>query len=192
MSPDRARRRGRTQALLVLLVCATPVLLGTLLYFFSPPSGRTNYGRLLEPAPLGLEVRLESGGVFDKAHVDGRFWLVTIDGPACGEVCRDKLLLIRQMKAAQGKDSTRIERLWIVPGEQAVDAPEGIVSGVQIGRVAAGDDWRKAFPDEDPLRRLYLIDPLGNLMMSFPFPPEEKRMLRDIEKLLRINSWSRG
>jgi cytochrome oxidase Cu insertion factor (SCO1/SenC/PrrC family) len=191
-SPARTRRRGRTQALLVLLVCAMPVLLGTLIFYLSPPTGRTNYGQLLTPAPLALDARLESGALFDRDQIDGRFWLVSVDTTPCGDTCRDKLLLMRQMKLAQGKDSGRLERLWIVPGDQPAEAPEAILAGVRVARVAAGDDWRKAFPDADPTRRLYVVDPLGNLMMSFPFPPEEKRMLRDIEKLLRINSWSRG
>lgn len=191
-APTRARRRGRNQALLVLLVCAMPVLLGTLVFYLSPPVGRTNYGQLLSPAPLALEARLDSGALFDRAQVDGRFWLVSVDATPCDATCREKLLLMRQMKLAQGKDSGRLERLWLVPGEQPAEAPEGVLAGVLVAHMPAGDAWRKAFADEDPTRHLYVIDPLGNLMMSFPFPPQEKRMLRDIEKLLRINSWSRG
>ena len=188
--PVRLRRaRGRIQALLILAVCAAPIVLGTLAYFVSPPAGRVNYGRLLPPAPLQIQARLADGQPLTARSLAGTWWLLDVDRGECDEACAQKLLLMRQMRLAQGKDSSRIERLLIVTDGRASTAPEGVLAGVRVARLEPGATLADTFGDADPVKHLYLIDPLGNLMMSFPWPPEEKRMLRDIEKLLRVNSW---
>ncbi len=190
---DPARqRRGRVQALLIFLVCAAPVVLGTIAYFGSPPTGRTNYGRLLAPAPLKVAAQFVDGTTVTADSLSGPWWLVNVDSGECDEACARKLLLMRQMRLAQGKAQTRIERLWLVTDDHVPVAPEAVLAGVRVAHLAAGAALGTAFADEDPVKHLYLIDPLGNLMMSFPWPPEEKRMLRDIEKLLRVNSWQKG
>ena len=185
----RRRGRGRVQALLILAVCAAPIVLGTFAYFVSPPTGRTNYGRLLTPAPLQIEARLADGQPLTVHSLEGTWWLLDVDRGECDDTCAQKLLLVRQMRLAQGKESSRIERLLLITDGHAPTAPEGVLAGVRIAHLEPGAALTDAFSGEDPVKHLYLIDPLGNLMMSFPWPPVEKRMLRDIEKLLRVNSW---
>ncbi len=189
--PNGGVSRGRKQMLLIMLVCAAPLVLGTIAFYLMPPAGRTNYGHLLTPAPFALQARMDDGSALNVATYDRRWWLVSVDETTCEDDCRAKLLLMRQMKLAQGAKQSRIERLWIVSSASAPSAPEGVTAGVRVAHAASTAQLREAFGGEDPSRHLYLIDPLGNLMMSFPWPPEEKRMLRDIEKLLRINTWSK-
>jgi hypothetical protein len=46
-----------------------------------------------------------------------------------------------------------------------------------------------AFPAErDPEDHIYLIDPLGNLMLRFPKDAEPTRMKKDLERLLKVSS----
>ena len=42
-------RRGAWKLYLLLAVCVAPVVASYLMYYVFPPSGRTNYGMLIEP-----------------------------------------------------------------------------------------------------------------------------------------------
>jgi hypothetical protein len=55
--------------------------------------------------------------------------------------------------------------------------------------------WRPAdaafvgqFPAaRSPAEHIYLVDPLGNLMLRFPGQPDPKRMLKDLKLLLKAS-----
>jgi len=188
--PVAQRRRGRRIALTILALCAAPIILGTLAFYFFPPHGRVNYGRLIPPRPFALPARLDSGAPLGPAALDGKWWLVTIDDGPCAAACENKLLLTRQLRLAQGKDQDRVARLLIVRGAAGeLHLPPALAENL---RTAAQSDPAAGFPDSaDPLGQIYVVDPLGNLMMSFPAGGDARRMLRDIERLLRINTWER-
>jgi hypothetical protein len=38
-----------------------------------------------------------------------------------------------------------------------------------------------------PPERIYLVDPLGNLMMRFPRDPDPKLMMKDLSRLLKAS-----
>ena len=161
-----------SRLLLIALVCAAPIVLGTLAYVFGWSPGRPgNYGELIEPRPLALP---------PFAGLRGKWVLVSADAPACDERCERKLYFMRQVRRAQGKDMERIERLWVLtaPGEPRrglLDAYEG----TRLARVAASP-----FQPE----HIYLVDPLGNLMMRFPENADPKRMIKDLGRLLKYSS----
>ena len=88
---------------------------------------------------------------------------------------------------AQGKEMQRVARRWLLtdavqPGPALLAAIEGTVVAPQAG---AAD-----FPAErDLAEHIYLVDPLGNLMMRFPRDPEPARVIKDIQRLLRASSF---
>jgi len=96
----------RNKILLIGLVCAAPLVLGTLAYYFRWDVGSTaNYGELIAPTPL-------SGQPFERLR--GKWLLVSVDASACDAWCEKKLYYLRQLRRAQGKDMDRVERLWLV------------------------------------------------------------------------------
>ncbi|MDF3010766.1 MAG: hypothetical protein K0S03_1562, partial [Burkholderiales bacterium] len=79
----------------------------------------------------------------------------------------------------QGKDMERIERLWLVSDGGAPRAE--LLAAIEGTRVIALED--PAFtPDH-----IYLVDPLGNLMLRFPREPDPSRIIRDLQRLLRYS-----
>jgi hypothetical protein len=38
-----------------------------------------------------------------------------------------------------------------------------------------------------PLRHIYVVDPLGNLMMRYPEDPDPGRVIKDLERLLKLS-----
>ena len=184
--------RGRLVAFLILAVCAAPVVLGTLAFYYFPPAGRTNYGRLISPRPFALPARLEDGELLAPAALADKWWLVTLEEADCAETCSRKLLYTRQLRLAQGKDQDRVGRLLVLksPGRVPLPLAEDLRTAVlSPGRVPALEG--PLFDGENPTRHIYVVDPFGNLMMSFPSDGDPQRMLRDVERLLRVNSWER-
>lgn len=168
--------------LLILAVCASPVLFGTLAYFFYKPESTTNYGSFIVPQrpAAGLEA------------FRGKWVMLTVDSAICDEHCAKRLYLIRQLRLTQGKEKDRIERVLILsnPGParfaaDQVDALEKVHEGLH--QIVMDQTKRLQLLGQDD-KAIYLVDPLGNLMMRFPEDPDPSRMKKDLSKLLK---WSR-
>jgi hypothetical protein len=93
------------------------------------------------------------------------------------------------VRRAQGKDMGRVERLWIVTDAASPRAELlAAIAGTHIAPQGAALAAR--FPAErSPLEHVYLVDPLGNLMMRFPADPDPARMLKDLQRLLKYSSF---
>jgi hypothetical protein len=161
----------RIKLALIVAACAAPFVLGTAAYFFGwSPGGRANYGELIAPHPL-------AGPPFDELR--GKWVLVSLDAAACDAYCEKKLYFMRQVRRAQGKDMERIERLWLVSGAGAPRAE--LLAAIEGTRVVALED--PAFTRD----HIYLVDPLGNLMLRFPRDPDPSRMIKDLQRLMRYS-----
>ena len=83
----------------------------------------------------------------------------------------------------------RVERLWVVtdavpPRPELLVAIEGTVVAIQNGALAA------SFPAEGSVtEHIYLVDPLGNLMMRFPREPDPARVIKDLQRLLKVSGF---
>jgi hypothetical protein len=158
--------------LLIALVCAAPLVLGTIAYLMRwAPGGPSNYGELLAPKEVpGFG-----------AH-RGKWVLVSFDRALCNPYCERKLYLMRQVRRAQGKDMDRVERLWIVT-DGGKPRPE-LLPG--IAGTGFADLPATQFPG-NPVDHIYLVDPFGNLMMRFPRDPEPSKMIKDLQRLLKYS-----
>src|SRR5579871_635245 len=76
--PGRARRSRRTLTVIFAL-CAAPIILGTLAFYFFQPRGHTNYGRLITPHPFVVPARMEDGAAVAPAALADKWWLVTVE-----------------------------------------------------------------------------------------------------------------
>jgi hypothetical protein len=186
------RRRQRLKLLAILLVCAAPVIASYLAYYVLPPLGRTNFGDLIEPQRPIPELRLSGadGAAFKFESLRGRWVLLQFDSGACDPACVDKLYAMRQQRTMTGKDRERIERVWLI-GDAA--ATPDVLASDYAGTIALRVDPAElgaVFPVEAGRRLqdyLYVIDPLGNLMMRFPATGEPARIRKDLGRLLRAS-----
>jgi hypothetical protein len=192
------RSRGRWKLFAVLLVCAAPLIASYVAYYVVKPTSRTNYGMLIDPrsypipplASTTLDGRPET-----LAQYKGKWIMLKVGGGACDQACQEQLFEMRQLRVMQGKNRDRIERVWLVTDREPLDT---IVmrefDGTHMLR-APGDAvraWLPADAGTTPEEHIYLIDPLGNLMMSFPKDPDRpqarKKMNKDIGKLLKASA----
>ncbi|MBL8482484.1 MAG: hypothetical protein JNJ60_09820 [Rhodocyclaceae bacterium] len=179
----------RTTLLLIAAICVLPFLGSTLAYKFWRPDTTINYGELVTPRPLpAATLPAPDGGKFDTASLRGRWVLVQVDEASCDERCRYKLYSMRQVRAAVGKDMTRIERLWLMPAAGRPDEELlRAVPGMQIAAAPSADMQAWFAPATELRDHIWLVDPLGNVMMRYPARPDGKAMIRDIERLLKYS-----
>jgi hypothetical protein len=163
---------------LIAAVCAAPLVLGTLAYVMRWGQGSSgNYGELIAPKPL-------AGAPLEPLR--GKWVLVSFDQASCPEYCERKLYFMRQTRKAQGKDMERVERLWIVTDSAAV-RPEllAAIEGTRVVRQTDGS-FARNFPGNAP-DHIYVVDPLGNLMLRFPRDPDPSKILKDLQRLLKYS-----
>ena len=198
---QRRTARGRLRMLLVLLVCAAPVVASYLTYFVIRPEGRTNYSELmspLRPVPNDLPLTDLQGAAVRADSFKGQWLLVVVSGGACDSTCERHLWLQRQLRETLGREKDRLDKVWLiddaaVPRPQTLDAIRTHTQATVL-RVppAALSAWLQPAKGQALTDHLYIIDPMGNWMMRVPPNPEPGKLKRDVEKLLRASaSWDK-
>jgi cytochrome oxidase Cu insertion factor (SCO1/SenC/PrrC family) len=183
------RNLNRLKVAGIGLLALLPVLGSYLLYWFWSPEEHVNYGTLLEPRPVAGALHQVDGKPFDWQQLRGRWALVVIDSGACAAACERKLWLIRQVRQAQGENLRRVERVWLIEDAQPPPARLGQeYAGTWFVAARAAADLEAFGAASGRREQIYLIDPLGNLIMRFPGDPDPKRLIRDLGRLLKYSS----
>lgn len=184
----------------ILVVTLAPIVFAFAAYYLPGlglrPDEASNYGRLLDPQrPIppaqALDLRTEDGELFDLASLRGQWVLATADGGACPESCVTKLFILRNSHASQGKNVERLSRVWFVTDDQPIsqqilDAYKGtIILRADPEKLAAFLTPDAGQPAAQALAApMWIIDPIGNLMLEFPENADPVSVRKDISKLI--------
>lgn len=162
-------------------------------YYVIKPESRTNYGELLDPRahPIpALGARTLDGKPAGPEDYKGKWIMLQADVADCGEPCRKKLFTMRQLRLTTGKEMDRVERVWMILDDKPLETmlmreydgtrmlrvkPEALKAWLPVAEGAALTD------------HIYVIDPLGNLMMRFPKDPDPNKMKKDLSRLLKAS-----
>ena len=181
----------RLKLLLVMATFALPVLASYLAYFvWQPQGGARNYGALIKPETLPASLTLDApdGTPQPMTALRGKWLLLHVDNAACAAACEQKLYAMRQVRLMQGREQDRVQRLWVVEDGRVPRASlKPMVDGMQLLNDPARALVTKLVADGDVKQYIYMIDPLGNVMMRWPANPDIKRMHKDIERLLKAS-----
>ena len=198
------QRRGRWKLLMVLAVCASPLIFSYLTYYVIKPQGRTNFGAIIDarayPIPA-LQASTPDGRPASLDTFKGK-WVMLKTGPAaCDKTCMEQMFAIRQVRSMTGKEMARIERVWLITDSAPLETTlMRELDGMRMLRApnALVANWLPVEPGANLDDSIFLIDPLGNLMMRFPPVPAgateaEKvqhyaKVKKDLGKLLKASA----
>jgi hypothetical protein len=196
---DAQRRTlsGRIKMLLVLLVCASPVVASYFTYFVVRPEGRTNYGTLITPSRSlpAVEMRTLAGQPLPAASLKGQWLLVAVGPSSCDAACEQRLLKQRQLREMLGRESARLDKVWLITdtGELKPALRTAIESGVPVTALRADpaviSGWLAPEPGQALEDHLYLVDPIGEWMMRFPVAADPVQIKRDLNRLMRASAF---
>lgn len=178
----------RAKLVLIAAIFAAPIIASYLAYYFGHAKPTANHGELLLPPMQASDAafRRPDGRAFPLRELRGRWILAAQERGDCDQRCLDKLVVMRQVRLALGRDAERVERVLLVDGERAPDA--ALLAAfpgmhVALGPRGSGIDARAA-GDVD---HVYLVDPNGNVMMRWRSTDDPKGMLLDLQRLLRAS-----
>ena len=191
-------RAGRWKMIAVLLVCASPVIASYFTYYVVRPEGRRNYGELITPQrPLpAMQTTDLNGKTGELAGLKNQWLLINVASAGCNDVCQQRLYFQRQLRESLGKQKGRLDRVWLVTDAADVDARlKPALTEATVVRVPADAlmQWLPPAGSQRPEDHLYVVDPLGNLMMRFPAKMDAAgaaKAKRDLDRLIRASgSW---
>ena len=182
----------KLQIIALAALFVVPVAVAWFMYAGQPGDGGAKgaHGVLADP-PIELgDIKLPEGGdAGTEAQLAGRWTFLYLQQGDCGPPCENALIRMRQVRLALGKDANRVQRLLVAP-----------VGGSGNGRLAQAFPGMAILPLDTPGRfeliervgsrqpgEIVLVDPLGNLILSYPPGLDPDGLFRDAKHLLRLS-----
>jgi hypothetical protein len=165
----------------------SPIAASFLAYNFMHHEPTANYGELIAPRPVTTQPFERAGGAsFHFGELAGRWAVVASDSGDCGAACVSKLEAMRQVRLALGRRASRLERVFVVDDLRPLDARRlAGFEGMAVVRTPRGSTLPTGAANDRA--HLYLVDPHGNVMLRWPAAADRKRMLKDLERLLKAS-----
>jgi len=198
---EKTRNRNRRTLVLLALAFVAPMAVAWMFYLYMSGGGATSltaHGELYSPArPLHhFELQRAGGGAIDERVFAGIWTLAIIDDPACDSRCAANLEGTEWARLALGEDTPRVQRVWILsrdPGHAEAEALSARHAGLVI--LHGGPDEARSLIGQFSVpggtgadrQYVYIVDPLGNLMMRYLPGTDPRSILRDMQRLLKAS-----
>lgn len=197
---DIQKKSNRIVLIFLFVVFALPAAVATLMYVTGwRPSSTGNHGELIQPARFIEDRAMQSidGKPVKFSELQGKWTMVYFDTSACPEECVKQLYTMRQTHISQGKDQDRVQRIFILTDTFAADALPAKLTDYPDMRVLTGEKTVLAKLTQDfgmdalaemDKRSIYLLDPMGNLMMRHVPGTDPAGLRKDLVRLLKYSS----
>ena len=190
MLKKTSQRKHKLRLYLLLTVMIAPIAVSYALFYWGAPSATVNYGELIKIKQALPDVVLykTNGEVFSISQLRGKWVMLVIDSGECAELSRKQLYYMRQVRLMQNKKMDRIERVWLIDDNKNIETSihEDFKGTIFVN--AQESELLNEIPAKVSQRdHIYIIDPLGNLMMRFPKDIDPAKMAKDIKRLLKVS-----
>ena len=187
-------KNSKLSGYLLIAVFVVPLLIAIAMYVmrdYLPTMNTISSGELIHPAqPIKtLSIQLASNETIDLEGLAGKWTYIVYSPNGCDLQCEASLFKLRQTKKATGREINRIQSALLTDINKV---SADIIQRNQSTRVGGllnleiVDEPGKQKQLEDGA--IYLIDPIGNLMMKYDTTITSRGMLKDIKKLLKISN----
>lgn len=156
---------------------------------FESPNNR---GQLVSPMiPMGDYTLRTLGGDNLGAQSFSGNWIILTVTDRCELTCQQTILTMRQARKSTGINRKVISPLVIATNDKALEPFDADLSQAfpKLQVVSADKDYisklKSAHPELN--NTIYMIDPYGNLMMTYPADTEQKGLMEDLARLLKVN-----
>lgn len=178
------RARGRLQLLLILAVVIGPMLLASAMYRFGfwVPETRSYHGVLVATGQgrdtLGVSV----------AAGEPQWQLLVTAPQGCAEDCQRLVYLARQINIGLAREATRAGHA-LASGEALDTAYDQRLQREypQLRRYPLDADAYTRNPAAPTGAQLWIVDPLGNLVLRYDATVDGKAVLDDLKYLLKVS-----
>ena len=192
----KQKTKSRAYLVAIFAVFFGPLLFATWLFYVPNSwmnSKTQNYGTLINPVrPLDdFKITAINGDIWDKQHFLGKWTFLYIGDEHCDLYCEASLFKMRQVRLTLGRDRQRVQRKYLgIDNEKDKQSINDIIKRYPDMQVS----WFKFDKTPNSLsifelqkNVVYLIDPLGNLMMQYFHDATSKGMKNDLKRLLKVS-----
>ena len=192
---------GKKSLLWLLTVFVAPILIGTLLFFNLDRLGfeksTVNYGTLIKPPfPAKVGDLLVANKVAIREETIAKKWtMLYVEAGECDEACQKRLKLIKRIRLLMNEQLRRVRTTFVSTEAVGKTIDRKLHHDMVLAHLntesaslnADSSTFLKQLPHLDK-KPVYLLDPLGNLMMYYPQEnPDIKKMIKDLLKLLKYS-----
>jgi hypothetical protein len=192
MSDSQPRSKALIPILLALLFVG-PFVTAIVMYYYGGdswrPQGSVAHGILIEnPPSLDIGTLALPGG--SSTRFTGKWSLLYVGSGTCTAGCPQALYEMRQVRQALGRDMSRVQRYFIATGgtpdpQLVQDAHPDLVvidASMTVGSTVLATIGSYSEAD------VFVVDPMGNVMMRFPAGTPMKDMHKDLSLLLKAST----
>ena len=199
MSEEGNNKKNKMTIVLVIVVFTSPLLLSWFIFNhtnFLEMRGTSNHGELIvPPRPIDDLSLIDPLKTDRKESLHGKWSMVYVT-EACDKLCMGNVYRMRQIHIAMDKHSLRVQKVLFLTRQNTKELTEMLLdfAGQQVINTDLIDtnaliEKFRLTKSDNPLvaGRIYIIDPLGNLMMSFQPEANPRDIMKDLNKLLRAS-----
>ena len=192
---QNSQRKGRAVFLMMLTFFVVPIIAVVLMFKFDFKPGGESRGELIVPPRLiEASATLKNSDGQDNSHFWAEKWNMVYVADVCEANCMAKLRDMRQIHVSMYKDIPRTQRVLITNMQDIAaikkDFPDlTIINQPETDISILSQQFNIGSETAMQSNRLYLVDPLGHIMMSYPSDITAADIRKDLARLLRY-SWA--
>ena len=177
----------------VVIAFVAPVVLAYLMYFFGNVGSFSNHGEILNPVVdiASFKLKNEKDELIPKKELTYKWRLISFVGKNCDTACNARLYDVRQIHKSLGKNQHRVLRVIVHIEDASDELTNHIKQEYPNALNMFGDEKAisSALGESAQIREneIYIMDPVGNVMMRFTQDQSKKDFLKDLKKLLKVS-----
>lgn len=190
MNPEKPQTRTPQRLMIsaIALVFFLPIAASWWIYYFTDigKGEAASFGELIEP-PVPLANGLLTGAA-EPAALHGKWSLVFVMSGDCPQSCQARLAELVTLRLSLDRDAGRVQNVIGMKGAPQTAALQTLLSTYTSPALLLYDY------SIDPVAsrhlepgNIYLVDPLGNLIMKYSEASTADGIIRDLKRLLRYS-----
>ena len=167
---------------MLLAMFILPIAFGTLFFYANPnyfSESTVNYGELVRPVIATEEGDIEIDG---GASLQG-IWTMVYVSSRCDDVCEKAVVDMKTIRTLMNDDMRRIQRMIIIENNSTPTVNDETLIKAKITSEKLTKSLKKYAENA-----IYLIDPIGNIMLYYePQNIDIRLVIKDLKRLFKYS-----
>jgi len=173
---------ARKEFWMLLAMFILPIAFGTLFFYANPnyfSESTVNYGELVRPVIATEEGDIEIDG---GASLQG-IWTMVYVSSRCDDVCEKAAADMKTIRTLMNADMRRIQRMIIIENNSTSTVNDETLIKAKITSEKLTKSLKKYAENA-----IYLIDPIGNIMLYYePQNIDIRLVIKDLKRLFKYS-----
>ena len=196
-NPIESKKRNPYTVWFVVMAFIAPVILAYTVFFFVDVKSFVNHGEILNPIVHITDFALkdDKNELVPPDELTYKWRLISFLGVNCDQQCESRLFDSKQIHTSLGKNQHRLSRMFVhlkPAGESlkklTAETHKNVIhvnGDIETIIKALGNNVHDGLGITN--NEIYIMDPMGNVMMRFTQEQPSKEFLYDLKKLLKAS-----